>query len=248
MFQRHVTATAMPAPVVALTATTTLIGGRVRVRVNEAYVDAIRGAGLTPLVLPPLEPGELPPVVDAVAGVVLTGGEDVDPGEYGAKRSPATHEPHARRDRCELALAHLARASALPTLAICRGLQAVNVALGGTLVQDIATERPGALAHDLSERRTERVHPVAVEHGSRLARAVGATNIIVNSSHHQAIDTVAAGLRVSARAPDGIIEGAEWDRDDWWMLAVQWHPEELVGDRQPWDRALFSAFAERVRS
>ena len=218
-----------------------------RVRLNEAYVDAVRGAGLTPLVLPPIDPAELGPVLDAVQGIVLTGGEDVDPVEYGAPMGPKTDAPHRQRDKCELGLVRLARERRVPTIAICRGIQVVNVALGGTLVQDIQSECPTAIDHDRSEQREMRVHDVAIESGSMLGRAVGSTNFSVNSSHHQAIARIADGLRVTARAPDGIIEGAEWDGNEWWMLAVQWHPEELVQGKGEWDRRLFKAFADRVR-
>jgi putative glutamine amidotransferase len=92
-----------------------------------------------------------------------------------------------------------------------------------------------------------RVHDVSIEPRTLLADAIGETRISVNSSHHQALARVGDGLRVTARSPDGIIEGAEWVRDDWWMLAVQWHPEELVRDAANWDRGLFKAFADRVR-
>jgi putative glutamine amidotransferase len=237
----------MPEPLVALTATTKDIGGIMRVRLNEDYVDALRDAGLVPLILPPRDPRELDAVIDLVRGVVLTGGEDVDPAEYEARTSSKTFTPHRQRDKFELSLVRLAHERRLPTLAICRGIQVVNVALGGTLVQDIPSECPSDINHELSDARDMRVHPVAVDHGSRLAAAVGATNITVNSSHHQALARVAHGLRVTARAPDGIVEGAEWKDDDWWMVGVQWHPEELIHDDKPWDRGLFRAFAERVR-
>lgn len=218
-----------------------------RVRLNEAYVEAVREAGLTPLVVPPLSAEELPAIADVVAGIVLTGGEDVAPAHYGAAPAAQTTSVHSRRDECELALARLAHERRVPTLAICRGIQLVNVAFGGTLIQDIPTEKPSGIRHDLSEQRTSRVHDVRVDPDSRLGEVIGAEAISVNSSHHQAIGKVAGRLRVSARAPDGIIEGAEWVADDWWMLAVQWHPEELTHDGKPWDRALFKAFAERVR-
>jgi putative glutamine amidotransferase len=238
----------MTASIVALTSTTKDIGGMMRVRLNEAYVDAVRAAGLTPLILPPMEPLELGPVLAAVKGVVLTGGEDVDPAEYGAATGAKTDTPHRPRDKCELALVRLAHERRIPTFAICRGIQVVNVALGGTLIQDIASECPTTINHDQSKERKMRVHDVSIDRQSKLADAVGDTRITVNSSHHQALARVADGLRVTARSPDGIIEGAEWARDDWWMLAVQWHPEELVRDAQKWDRGLFRAFAERVNS
>jgi putative glutamine amidotransferase len=235
-------------PLVALSAGTKEIGGLMRVRLNEAYVNAVRAAGLTPLVLPPLEPRELDAVASVVDGVVLTGGEDVDPSEYGEERGPMTTSIHRRRDQCELALARLAHERRIPTLAICRGIQLVNVAFGGSLIQDITLECPSPINHDQSKERETRVHDVTIEKGSMLAAAVGETGISVNSSHHQAVARIADGLRVTARAPDGIIEGAEWVKDDWWMLAVQWHPEELVRDTAEWDRGLFKAFAKRVLS
>ncbi len=236
----------MSAPLVALTATTKEIGGMMRVRLNEAYVDAARAAGLIPIVVPPLRPNELEDVVSVVAGIMLTGGEDVDPARYGARRHPSVEHSHAARDECELALIRLAREKRLPTLAICRGIQVMNVALGGTLIQDIPSERPSDIDHDQSANRTMRVHDVTLEADSRLAAALGASKVAVNSSHHQAIDRAADGLRVSACAPDGIIEGVEWEGDDWWMLGVQWHPEELLRDGKPWDRGVFRAFAERL--
>src|SRR5687767_10585280 len=138
----------MTSPVVALSATTKVIDGLTRVRLNQAYVDAVRAAGLTPLILPPLKPTELEDVLDAVRGIVLTGGEDVDPAEYSAARHSKTQTAHTERDKCELALTRRARERGLPTLAICRGIQVVNVALGGTLVQDIPSEHPSEINHD----------------------------------------------------------------------------------------------------
>jgi len=235
------------APTVAVTATTKVVDGMPRVRLNEAYVRAIAAAGLIPLIVPPLAPDAAASVLDSVRGLVLTGGEDIDPAEYGATQDPATQAPHLTRDRCEIALTRLARERRMPTLAICRGLQLANVALGGTLVQDIATGCPGSLRHDRSHDRATRVHSATVASGSALAGALGATSIDVNSSHHQSIARVAEGVRVTARAPDGIVEGAEWTDVDWWMLGVQWHPEELIDADEPWDRALFAAFARTVR-
>lgn len=237
----------MTAPVVVLTSTTKMIDGMPRVRLNEAYVHAVRDAGLTPLIVPPLSPQDLEPIVAVARGIVLTGGEDVDPTEYGAITA-GSHEPHRDRDKFELALARLAHERNLPTLAICRGIQLVNVALGGTLIQDIPTECPSTIEHDKWEQRALRVHDVYVEAGSKLANAVGATKIVVNSSHHQAIAKVADGLAVTARSPDGIIEGAEWQGDFWWMVGVQWHPEELTADSEEWDRGLFRAFAKQVQA
>jgi putative glutamine amidotransferase len=232
---------------VAVTATTEIIRGALRLRVNAAYTLALRGAGLLPFVLPVLDPADADAALEGVSGLVLTGGEDVDPARYGAARHPALGDVHEGRDDFETALVHAARARGLPTLAICRGVQILNVALGGTLVQDIPTEWTKPIVHDGDWARTARVHEVEVVAGSRLARALGTERPTVNSMHHQAIGKVAPCLTTVARAPDGIVEGVEWPTDDWWMVGVQWHPEELWNSAEPWDRDLFAAFVEVVR-
>ena len=238
----------MPRPLVAVTATSEIIRDAMRTRLNSAYVEAIEAAGLIPLVTPPMRhPSLAAEMLARVDGLVLTGGEDVDPRHYGARRHAATEPPHAERDAWELALVAAARRTAVPILAICRGMQLLNVALGGTLVQDLPSERPGPICHSQASARAERVHAAAVEEGSRLAQAMGATAIGVNSSHHQAIDRLASGLRVVARSGDGTIEGVESADDGWWILGAQWHPEELIGAPEPWDRNLFTAYASEVR-
>lgn len=231
---------------VAVTATTERLRGVLRTRANAAYTDAIRAAGLKPYILPVLEGDDAGALLDDMRGLVLTGGEDVDPSHYGAVPHPALGEVHAQRDAFELALARAARARGLPTLAICRGVQILNVALGGSLVQDLPSEHAGALAHDGAWARDARVHAVRITPGSRLAGAVGATSMMVNSLHHQAIARVAGGLRVVAVAPDGVVEGLEALAPGWWMAGVQWHPEELTGSAEEWDRALFATFARAV--
>jgi putative glutamine amidotransferase len=146
-----------------------------------------------------------------------------------------------------MALCEAARRRRLPTLAICRGAQIVNVALGGSLVQDIPDEVPDSLVHAPDNARRTRTHTVHVSPESRLAGALGESTLTTNSSHHQSVDRVAPGLCVSARSDDGIVEGLESADPDWWMVAVQWHPEELTETSEAWDRNLFAAFAERVK-
>ena len=233
-------------PPVAVTATTEIIRDALRVRVNAAYTVSIRGAGLLPVVLPVLDPADAGAALDGVAGLVLTGGEDVNPACYGASPHPELGDTNEGRDAFEMALVRAARARALPTLAICRGIQVLNVALGGTLVQDIPSEWKDPIVHDGDWARTARVHEVDVTPASRLARALGTERPVVNSMHHQAVSSLAPSLATVARAPDGIVEGVEWPSDDWWMVGVQWHPEELTGSPEPWDRALFAAFTEVV--
>ncbi len=233
-------------PPVAVTATTEPIRGVVRVRANAAYTGAARAAGLRPYILPLLAPDDADAMLEGMAGLILTGGEDVDPSRYDSPPHPALGEVHEARDAFEIALVRAARARGLPTLAICRGLQVANVALGGTLVQDLPSEWRGALTHDGDWARDSRRHPVTVTAGSRLAAALGANALTVNSMHHQAVKAPAAGVATVSVAPDGVVEGIEWTGDDWWMVGVQWHPEELTGTAQPWDRALFAAFAAQT--
>ncbi len=235
-------------PLVAVTASTEIHDGVERVRLNRVYVDAIAAAGLVPLIVPPVDPALATTVLNAVQGLVLTGGEDVAPERYGAERHAAVDRVHQGRDASEIALAVEARRRGMPTLAICRGIQLVNVAFGGTLIQDIPSQCPAAGSHDHHQERAKRVHAVLVSDGSRLASALEATNLRANSMHHQSVEAVAPGFVVTARANDGVVEGLEADDDDWWMLAVQWHPEELATAAEPWDRNLFSAFAAAVRN
>ena len=238
----------MSRPLIAVTATTGIIRDRVRARVNAAYLDAIERVGLLPVVTAPLTGTALAAeLLDRVDGLLLTGGEDVDPWHYRAQRHPATEDPHARRDAWELALVAAARHRGMPVLAICRGLQLMNVALGGTLVQDLPSQRPGDVRHAQATARTERVHGAMIDPRSRFADAIGGSSIRVNSSHHQAIDRLAPGLEMVGVADDGIIEAVEATGDGWWMLAAQWHPEELLDTPEPWDRNLFAAFAAAVR-
>lgn len=214
-------------------------------RVNAAYTNAVRKVGLVPLVIPPLSTPEAIAVLDGLDGLVVTGGEDVAPARYGQTPHP-TVDVHEDRDESEIALVLEAQRRRLPTLAICRGIQVVNVALGGTLVQDIPSQRSTTLNHDPGGPRHDRVHEVRVEPASRLADALGTDCLTTNSFHHQALDSVANGLRASAWAEDGLIEGAESADPAWWLLAVQWHPEELVETPEPWDRNLFAAFARAI--
>ena len=186
-------------------------------------------------------------MLEGMCGLVLTGGEDVDPARYGAAPHPCLGDLHAERDEFEIALVAAARARKLPTLAICRGIQVANVALGGTLVQDLPSEWPGALDHDSAATRDRRVHGVTVQAGSALAAALRAESLDVNSFHHQAVASVAPGLAAVACAADGVIEGVEWIADAWWMLGVQWHPEELTTSPESWDRYLFASFAQAAR-
>ncbi len=232
---------------VAVTASIRQDGDTSRVRLTAAYVIALENAGLVPVIIPPLSnEGAAAAILDSVAGLVLTGGEDVDPARYGEARHEKIRSVNTARDATEAALIEGARDRGTPVLAICRGIQILNVALGGTLIQDIPSECDTEIAHDEEAARDSRTHEISIESGSRIAAAMGTARCSVNSFHHQSVKRVAEGMRVTARSSDGVIEGLESIGDAWWVMAVQWHPEEMIRDREPWDRGLFKAFAQQT--
>ena len=191
------------------------------------YVRSVERAGALPLVLPTLEPEHAEALLDRLDGLVLSGGVDVDPALYGRPRHPKLGHVDRERDEFELALTRHALRRDLPLLAICRGQQVLNVATGGTLIQDIPSELEGAVTHAAPGRRTRRSHAVEVIGGSKLGEILGAGPLSVNSFHHQAIDRLGDGLVVTGRCPeDGVIEAVEM-KDRSFVLAVQWHPESF---------------------
>jgi putative glutamine amidotransferase len=210
------------------------------------YLRGIEAAGGLPLVIPPMDTSAIEPLLDRLDGICLSGGPDLDPESYGA-------EPHAELgptepdlDRFELAVAARADAREMPILAICRGTQALNIVRGGALHQhlpDISTEIP----HRQTVASTEASHAVEVVPGSQLAEVVGATEVDladVNSFHHQAIDRLGDGLRISARAPDGTVEAIE-DPSRRFLIGVQWHAETLV--HREAEAELFRRFVDACR-
>jgi putative glutamine amidotransferase len=216
--------------------------GADRTGVNSAYVQALLAAGGVPLILSPLMgPALAGRALDGVDGLILTGGEDIHPAWYHTDPHPRLSPPSRERDLFELALFAVARQRALPILGICRGIQLVNVALGGTLFQDLPAERPAGVDHRPEGPRDARTHRVRLAAGSRAAEALSGTTITANSSHHQAIKDLAPGLVASGWTDDELIEAAETGPGAPWLLAVQWHPEEMHLDRQAPERGLFAA-------
>ena len=213
------------------------------VRLRATYLAALENAGLVPIVVPAVDVESSRAVLERVDALVLTGGEDVSPARYGEAPHPALGRISDERDAAEIALVQAAHELRVPTLAICRGVQILNVALGGTLIQDIPSQVGAEINHDPDTPRTSQSHGAEIATDSRLARALGVTRMQVNSVHHQAIRRVAPTLRVVATAPDGVIEAVETAPDDpWWCVGVQWHPEDLF-DRSELDARLFSALA-----
>ena len=214
-------------------------------REENDYVRSLLEAGFSREEIDLIEPGEAVP--DAIDGIVLGGGCDVDPRRYGQSPRPGANlELDGERDVTDFSLFDKAWREKIPILGICRGLQVVNVALGGTLVQDIPSEQPSQVVHQRPPReKTRRDHQVEVSPGTKLAAIAAPPTLPVNSRHHQAILAAAPGLQIAAVAPDGVIEAVEWEAGDRWLLAVQWHPENLAGDAV--SRALFAEFARAVR-
>jgi putative glutamine amidotransferase len=223
--------------------------GSDRTGVNSAYLRAVLAAGGVPLILSPLLGDSLAArALDGVDGLLLTGGEDLDPAWYGADPSPHLSAPSRERDVFELALFRAARERRLPVLGVCRGIQLINVALGGTLYQDLPTERLGTVDHRPEGSRDLRSHRVRLQPGSRAAGALGTAGLTVNSSHHQAIRNLAPGLVATGWTEDGLIEAAETPGDTPWLLAVQWHPEEMHADAGAPEHGLFAALVREAGS
>lgn len=218
--------------------------------VLSTYLDAVLGAGGLPVIIPLAVTGaDLRALVARLDGVLLTGGGDVDPAHFNSSRHPQLGEVDAARDALELALARFTTEEAQPVLGVCRGAQVMNVALGGTLYQDLPSEYPGELlrhAHPVREfPRQHLAHPVRVEEETRLARVLGRPIVHVNSRHHQAIRDLAPSLVIAARAPDGVIEGVELP-DHPFAVGVQWHPENL--QELPEMKALFVEFVRACQA
>jgi putative glutamine amidotransferase len=219
-----------------------------RFSVNQSYIRCVEAAGGLPFPIPLVESEDvLRAIYDRLGGLLLTGGDDVDPAYYGEAPHPKLGEVDRPRDRVELALTRWALADGLPILAICRGIQVLNVAAGGTLYQDIAAQVCGAIEHTYypDHPRDLIAHPITVEPGSRLAAILGDVTLGVNSLHHQAVKDVAPGFAVTARAPDGLVEAIE-GVDPPFVLGVQWHPEEMTRDARM--QRLFEVFVRKARA
>lgn len=207
---------------------------------------AIERAGGLPILIPAhLSNETLRAIYERVDAVLLPGGGDIDPNYYQAERHPMTNHVNPIRDQMELTLAKWALADDLPILGICRGHQLLNVAMGGTLIQDIGSLTHTDLKHDtpFTTPRATIIHDVHIAPDSRLAAIIGATTLPVNSIHHQAVDVVAPTAIVAAQSSDGIVEALELP-DKTFAMSVQWHPEDMDDEAM---RRLFSAFVEAAR-
>jgi gamma-glutamyl-gamma-aminobutyrate hydrolase PuuD len=202
-----------------------------------AYAGAVERAGGLPVLLPPLPADFADDALDAVHGLLLSGGADVAPERYGAVRDARTGPARTDRDEWEIALVHAALARDLPVLAVCRGMQVLNVALGGDLLQHLPDEIGSDLHCPVVGRHGR--HPVRVADSSALAAMIG-TDVVTATYHHQALRGLAAGLTATAWTADGVVEAVQLGGRTW-VHGVQWHPEAYEGD------ALFAAFVGACR-
>jgi putative glutamine amidotransferase len=217
--------------------------------VPESYVGALRRAGLWPVIVPGPSPERPEELLAPFFGLMLAGGGDVDPQRYGAKTHPSTYGIDPGRDDLELALIGAALASGLPVLAICRGMQVLNVACGGTLCQHLP-DLKGSVVHGDPTKDMWVLHDVEIAPGSRLAAAVGLGCLQdCASRHHQGIERerLGEGLQPVAWGEDGLVEAVEPDKGSGWVTAVQWHPEATAAEDKA-QQALFDAFAEQVKA
>jgi putative glutamine amidotransferase len=216
---------------------------------SQRYIQTLTNAGALPWLIPLVSDEEtLRGIYESLDAVFLPGGADIDPASYGTAPHAMCDKTDRDRDRVELALAKWAIADGKPVLGVCRGMQLINVALGGSLYQDLATQFPNGIKHDYfpfggsGHTRDYLAHDVRIAADSRLARLFGGDQIKVNSMHHQGVRAVAAGLVPAAHAPDGLVEALEGTGPGY-LLAVQWHPEALT-ERDGATRRLFAEFVE----
>lgn len=216
---------------------------------SRQYADAVSSSGGVPLILPLLEaPDLLRPVVDMLDGILLTGSaSDHDPASFGAERRPECGPAQIIRDRTDSFLLSAAADNGVPVLAICFGLQSLNVHRGGSLLQDIAAERQTYIRHSQPETKGSPAHKVRFSPGSVLEELGGESEVAVNSTHHQAVDRLGRGLQVIAQAPDGIIEAVIGQEPGHWVLGVQWHPERSYS-QDSLSRKIFDRFIDICRT
>lgn len=197
------------------------------------------------MLLPPTSAYPPEEALSPFAGLLLPGGGDLEPARYGAAAHPDVYGTHAERDEAELALVQAAMRIGLPTMAICRGLQILNVATGGTLYQHLP-EVEGMHPHGLPITGASVFHDVKVASGTRLSDVSGRETLWCISHHHQGVDRLGEGLVPTAWSDDGLVEGIELDAEEPWVMAVQWHPE-MTAAEDPSQQALFDGFVAQAR-
>jgi putative glutamine amidotransferase len=216
--------------------------------IGHTYTDSVLRARGIPISLIPVPHPEISQLLDRIDGLVLSGGGDIESHRYGEDPHEEAWRTSFDRDEFELELVQAAYQRKLPTLAICRGVQVVNVAFGGSLIQDIPSAI-GSKDHSVLGHAVYDGHqPVTIATDSKIAKATGETDMLVNSIHHQAIDRLADGFRAVAWAGDGVIEGIEHEDLEWELLGVQWHPEFLGDNFDVPSQRLFDEIVGQARA
>jgi len=214
--------------------------------IPQSYMRALEMAGGVPLLIPITDrKSTLRALYERIDGLLLAGGVDINPSRYGEPSHPAIGKIDVQRDWVELTLVPWAMSDGLPVMGICRGIQTINVAAGGSLWQDMAAQLPDAHPTYPGYPYNRLAHSVQLAQGSRLAEILDTRELKVNSLHHQAIKEVGKGLHVTAWSPDGVIEGIE-SNGETWVVGVQWHPERLLDD-DPRMKQLFETFVAACR-
>jgi putative glutamine amidotransferase len=238
----------MTRPLIGITSSAITINGNPYNRMYAPNARAIAAAGGLPVYIPThMDTDTLREIYARLDGLLLPGGPDVDPAHYHAERHPHLGLVDDARDNVELTLARWSVSDDMPTFGICRGHQVLNVALGGTLIQDIPSQVETGLSHDIPDGtpRSRRMHDISIQPGSRLAQILGTTQVQVNSIHHQSVEMAAPDAVVTAEAPDGVVEALEVP-DKTFVLSVQWHPEDLYENDEGM-RRLFQTFVDAAR-
>jgi putative glutamine amidotransferase len=219
--------------------------------VPSLYVEALYRARARPVIVPPGYPGGPDDILDPFDALLVIGGGDVEPALYGGTSTPHLYGIEPDRDRSEIELLHTADGLAMPTLCICRGMQVMNVAFGGTLHPHLP-DLPGLIEHGVPIEGSQTIHEVVPSPGSRLASVTKSGSLAAASHHHQGVDRVGEWLEVTGRSSDGLVEAIERivpDRENpqaTWMIGVQWHPEETAA-ADPVQQSLFDALATEAR-
>lgn len=239
----------MSAPLIGITSENTKNEyGQPAVRSLRTYIREVIKAGGIPIVIPSETPGDmLSELFTRLDGIILTGGDDIDPARFNGEMHPKVGKPDPIRDECEITLAKLAVEKQKPVLGICRGIQLLNVALGGNLYTHVEDQHPAKTKHDYYPEPPRDLisHPVSIEENSKLFEIIGEREIDVNSLHHQGVKTLSPKLVPTAYSPDGLIEAVEIPGHHF-AIAVQWHPEWIPN--KPASQAIFKAFIEAAQS
>jgi putative glutamine amidotransferase len=216
---------------------------------NRQYLDAIAASGGMPLMIPLLETApSVGPLAERADGILLTGSNsDLDPSLYGAERSSACGPTQPLRDKIDFYLLETAMKCGIPILAICYGVQSLNVFFGGSLIQDIPVSPDASVRHQNPETRGRPSHRIRIAAGSILEPLAGGGSAMVNSTHHQAVDRPGRGLQPIAHAPDGVVESVFCENRNSWILGVQWHPESSF-ESDDFSRKIFECFLARCRA